>query len=96
MIDELNTLRKDVQQYLDLNLELVKLSIAEALSRFLSTLIKVVIVILVASVILLFLSICSGIMAGRYFEFNCCRLSDRCRVRSVIAADIYSYCQIFT
>lgn len=64
MIDELNTLRKDVQQYLELNLELVKLSIAEALSRFLSTLIKVVIVILVASVILLLLSISAALWLG--------------------------------
>lgn len=64
MIDELNTLRKDVQQYLELNLELVKLTVAEALSRFFSTLIRVIIVILVASVILLFLSIAAALWLG--------------------------------
>jgi hypothetical protein len=64
MIDELNSIRKDVKEYLDLNLEIVKLSIAEAISRFLSSLIKVLIVILLASVVLLFLSIAAAFWLG--------------------------------
>lgn len=64
MIEELNNIRKDIQEYLELNLEIIKLSIAEAISKFFSTLIKVVIVLLMSSIILLFLSIAAAFWLG--------------------------------
>jgi hypothetical protein len=64
MIDELNNIKKDIQEYLELNLEIIKLTVAESISRFFSTLIKVVMVIFFASIILLFLSIAAAFWLG--------------------------------
>lgn len=64
MIDELNNTKKDIQEYLELNLEIIKLTVAESVSRFFSTLIKVAIIIFFASIILLFLSIAAAFWLG--------------------------------
>jgi hypothetical protein len=70
MIEDINSIRKDVQEYLDIKVDLIRLHTAESISRMMSSVITSVIVGYLLFFILVFLSFAAGFYFGSVFNSN--------------------------
>jgi len=64
MIDELTNIKNDIQEYIELQLDIIKLNVAESISRLLITIARTAVIIFFSSIILLFLSIAAALWIG--------------------------------
>ena len=70
MIDDLNDLRKDVQEYIEVKLDLIRLHTAENLSRILSKAANTAAIGYLLFLIILFLSLAAGFFIGSRLDSN--------------------------
>jgi hypothetical protein len=64
MIEDIDNIRKDIQEYLEIKLDLIRLHTAENISRMLSSAINMTIIGYLLFFILLFLSFAAGFFLG--------------------------------
>lgn len=70
MSEDTDSIKKDIQEYLEVRFDLIRLRIAESLSRALSSVISIVIIVCLSSIILLFLSFAAGYYFASLFKSN--------------------------
>lgn len=70
MADDLNSIRKDIQEYIEVRLDLLRLHTAENISRILSGAVKATVIGYLLLLILLFLSFAAGFFFGSLFHSN--------------------------
>jgi hypothetical protein len=70
MVDDLNSIRKDIQEYIEVRLDLLRLHTAENISRILSSAAKTTVIGYLLLFILLFLSFAAGYFFGSLFNSN--------------------------
>jgi hypothetical protein len=70
MLDDINNIKKDVQDYIEVRLDLIKLNTAENLSRILSKAVIIIIISCLMVIILLFLSFAAGYYFAERFNSN--------------------------
>lgn len=64
MLDELNNFRKDILEYIDVKLDLIKIHTAENLSRIFSNIANIVVIGYLLFLIIIFLSFSAGFFIG--------------------------------
>jgi hypothetical protein len=70
MIEDFNNIRKDVQEYLDLKVDLIRLHTAENIARMMSSVMTSAILGYLLFFILLFLSFAAGFYLGSVWNSN--------------------------
>ena len=70
MLDEINDLRKDVLEYIEVKLDLVRLHTAENLSRIFSNVATIAVIGYLLFFIILFISIAAGYFIGSLLDSN--------------------------
>jgi len=70
MIESIDNIRKEIQEYVEVKLDLLKLHTAEHLSRLLSNVVTLVIVGYMLFLILLFISFAAGFFIGSLLHSN--------------------------
>jgi hypothetical protein len=70
MIEDINNIRKDILEYIEIRLDLIRLHTAENISRMLSSTITGTIIGYLLFFILLFLSLAGGFCLGSVFNSN--------------------------
>lgn len=70
MLDELNNIKNDIQDYIEVRLDLIRLHTAENISRILSSTATLVIIGYLLFFILFFFSFALGFFLGKRFESN--------------------------
>ncbi len=70
MIEDINSIRKDIQEYLDIKIDLIRLHTAENISRIMSSVIASVIIGYLLFFILVFLSFAAGFYLGSVLNSN--------------------------
>jgi hypothetical protein len=68
MLDDLDNAKKEIQEYLEVKLDLIKLQAAESLSRILSSALSMAIIFFLLFLILLFISIGAGFFFASYLQ----------------------------
>jgi hypothetical protein len=68
MVEDINGIRKDIQEYIEVRIDLLRLHTAENISRILSSAVKAVITGYLLLFILLFLSFAGGYFFGSLFH----------------------------
>lgn len=70
MLEELNDIKKDIQEYLEVRLDLIRLQTAEKISKILSRTVNLAIVAYLMVFILLFLSLAAGYYFANRLQSN--------------------------
>jgi len=70
MLEDINNIKKDIQEYIEVKLDLFRLQIAENLSRFMSSTLNVAILGFLSFFILLFLSFAAGYFFASLLNSN--------------------------
>jgi len=70
MLEDLENIKKDIQEYIEVKLDLIKLQAAENISRIISNVAVVSIIILLSSLVLLFLSFAAGYFFAKLLDSN--------------------------
>jgi hypothetical protein len=70
MLEEIENIKKDIQEYIEVKLDLFKLQSAENISRVVSNAVVAVIVLLLASLVLFFLSFAAGYFLASVLNSN--------------------------
>ena len=70
MLDEINDLKKDVLEYIEVKLDLVRLHTAENLSRIFSNVATIAVIGYLLFFIILFISIAAGYFIGSLLDSN--------------------------
>jgi len=70
MLEEIENIKKDIQEYIEVKLDLFKLQSAENISRVVSNVVVAVIVLLLASLVLFFLSFAAGYLMASILNSN--------------------------
>jgi hypothetical protein len=70
MIEDINNIRKDILEYIEIRFDLVRLHMAENISRMMSSAINLTIIGYLLFFILLFLSFAAGFFMGSVFNSN--------------------------
>jgi Putative Actinobacterial Holin-X, holin superfamily III len=70
MVEEINEIKKELEEYIEIRLDIIRLSAAEQLSKVLSSTISIAIISFIAFFILLFISMAAGFMAGTLLHSN--------------------------
>lgn len=70
MLDDINDLRKDILEYIEVKFDLIRLHTAENLSRIFSNAAKTAVIGFLLSLILLFLSFAAGFYFGSLLNSN--------------------------
>lgn len=60
MLEEINNIRKDIQEYIEVKFDLIRLSTAENISRILSSAASIIVFSFLLLIIMLFLSFAAG------------------------------------
>jgi hypothetical protein len=68
MIEDINSTKKDIQEYLEIKLDLIRLHMAENISRMMSSAINLTIIGYLLFFILFFLSFAAGYYLGSVFN----------------------------
>jgi hypothetical protein len=70
MLDEINDLRRDVQEYIEVKLDLIRLHTAENLSRILSNTAAAAVIGYLLFLIIMFISLSAGFFIGSRLNSN--------------------------
>lgn len=70
MLEEIDNIKRDIQKYIEVRFDLLRLHTAESISRILSSVVSVVIYALLSSLILLFLSVAAGFFLASLLSSN--------------------------
>ena len=70
MLEEIEDIKKDIQEYIEVKLDMFKLQSAENISRVISNVAVAAIMVLLASLILLFLSFAAGYFMASVLNSN--------------------------
>lgn len=70
MLEDFNYLKKDIQEYLEVRMDLIKLNMAENISRIVSNATSIAIIGFLLFFILLFLSFAAGFYMANTFNSN--------------------------
>ena len=70
MIDDINNIKKDIQDYLEVKIDLIRLRTAESLSHILSSVASIAIYACLVCLILLFLSFAAGYFFASLLNSN--------------------------
>jgi len=70
MLEEIGNIRKDIQEYIEVRLDLLKLQAAEKISKIISNTAVAIILILLLSLILFFLSFAAGYFMASVLNSN--------------------------
>jgi hypothetical protein len=70
MLDEINDIRKDVQDYVEVKLDLIRLHTAENLSRIFSNVATIAVISYLLFFIIIFLSFAAGFFIGTRLHSN--------------------------
>lgn len=68
MLEEIEKIRKDLQEYVEVRLDLIRLQTAESIARMMSDTAKIVVVGYILFFILLFLSMAAGYLFAELFD----------------------------
>lgn len=68
MIEEIEKIRKDLQEYIEVRIDIIRLNTAESLADIISDASKIVVVSYILFFILLFLSMAAGYMFASLFD----------------------------
>ena len=70
MLEEIDNIRRDIQKYIEVRFDLLRLHTAESISRILSSVVSIVIYAFLSSLILLFLSVAAGYYLASLLNSN--------------------------
>ena len=70
MLDDINDLRKDILEYIEVKLDLIRIHTAENLARIFSNVATLAVIGFLLSLMILFLSIAAGFYFGSLFDSN--------------------------
>ena len=70
MVEDLNSIRKDIREYIEVRLDLLRLHTAENISRILSSAVTAAVIGYLLLIILLFLSFAGGFFFGSLLHSN--------------------------
>jgi hypothetical protein len=70
MFEDIGNVKKDIREYLEIKLDLLKLNLAESLSRIITSVASVVIICFLLSLILLFASFAAGYFIASRLNSN--------------------------
>ena len=70
MSEDINSIKKEIQEYLEVKIDIIRLQTAEKLSRTLSSVLNIAIYVVLSCIILLFLSFAAGYFFASLMNSN--------------------------